>query len=124
MISFHRLSGEAALSGTLKPRNPNGTTLYIRLNAACQRISAFLVLLSAVATIRSKMSKNRPVSEAVTALAGDDGASQQSCDATARGAAVVIHRRLWWVLLSFAPSSLLLGVINYITIEIAAVPLL
>lgn len=33
-------------------------------------------------------------------------------------------RRLWWVLLSFAPSSLLLGVTTYITTDIAAVPLL
>jgi SAM-dependent methyltransferase len=33
-------------------------------------------------------------------------------------------RRLWWVLLAFAPSSLLLGVTTYLSTDIAAVPLL
>ncbi len=35
-----------------------------------------------------------------------------------------VGQRLWWVLLAFAPSSLLLGVTTYITTDIAAVPLL
>jgi hypothetical protein len=33
-------------------------------------------------------------------------------------------RRLWWVLLAFAPSSLMLGVTQYLTTDIASVPLL
>jgi hypothetical protein len=32
--------------------------------------------------------------------------------------------RLWWVMLAFAPSSLLLGVTNYISTDIASIPLL
>jgi hypothetical protein len=39
-------------------------------------------------------------------------------------AAPTHSRRLWWVLLSFAPSSLMLGVTSYITTDLAAVPLL
>ena len=35
-----------------------------------------------------------------------------------------IGRRLRWLLLAFAPSSLMLGVTNYITTDIASVPLL
>ena len=34
------------------------------------------------------------------------------------------HERAWWLLLSFVPNSLLLGVTAYITTDIAAVPLL
>ena len=35
-----------------------------------------------------------------------------------------LNRRLRWLLLAFAPSSLMLGVTNYITTDIASVPLL
>jgi hypothetical protein len=38
--------------------------------------------------------------------------------------AVHWRRRFWWVLLAFAPSSLLLGVTEFITTDVAAVPLL
>lgn len=40
------------------------------------------------------------------------------------GAGVTFQQRLWWIVLSFAPSSLMLGVTTYITTDIAAVPLL
>lgn len=45
-------------------------------------------------------------------------------EGAAEGEALTVGRRLWWVLLSFAPSSLLLGVTTYITTDIASVPLL
>jgi hypothetical protein len=38
--------------------------------------------------------------------------------------AVNWRRRIWWVLLAFTPSSLLLGVTEFITTDVAAVPLL
>jgi pentatricopeptide repeat protein len=38
--------------------------------------------------------------------------------------ALTWRQRLWWLLWSFAPSSLLLGVTTYLTTDIAAVPLL
>jgi hypothetical protein len=37
---------------------------------------------------------------------------------------VAWRRRLWWVLLAFVPSSLVLGVTTYVTTDLAAVPLL
>jgi hypothetical protein len=37
---------------------------------------------------------------------------------------LTVNRRLRWLLLAFAPSSLMLGVTNYITTDIASVPLL
>jgi len=37
---------------------------------------------------------------------------------------LTITRRVWWILWSFAPSSLLLGITTYVTTDIAAVPLL
>ena len=40
------------------------------------------------------------------------------------GRHVTLRRRLWWVLLAFVPSSLVLGVTTYITTDLAAVPLL
>lgn len=36
---------------------------------------------------------------------------------------IALSRRLWWLLWSFAPSSLLLGVTTYITTDVASVPL-
>jgi SAM-dependent methyltransferase len=63
--------------------------------------------------------------------------SGQAAAATARGAAAsapgaatpAVHplslgQRLWWVLLAFAPSSLLLGVTTFLSTDIASVPLL
>jgi hypothetical protein len=44
--------------------------------------------------------------------------------AAARAAPVTLGQRLWWVLLAFAPSSLMLGVTTYLSTDIAAVPLL
>lgn len=38
--------------------------------------------------------------------------------------ALTVSQRLWWIMWSFAPSSLLLGITTYITTDIAAVPLL
>lgn len=35
-----------------------------------------------------------------------------------------VHRRMWWVLTAFVPSSLMLGVTTHITTNLAAVPLL
>ena len=37
---------------------------------------------------------------------------------------LTLDRRAWWVLLAFAPSSLLLGVTSYLSTDIASVPLL
>ena len=44
--------------------------------------------------------------------------------AATEGRPYSVNRRLRWLLLAFAPSSLMLGVTNYITTDIASVPLL
>lgn len=43
---------------------------------------------------------------------------------TAENAGISAGRRCWWVLLSFVPSSLMLGVTTHISTDLAAVPLL
>ena len=59
-------------------------------------------------------------------LAHRRGAATRSADpgVMADAPPLVWRQRLFWVALAFAPSSLLLGVTNYITTDIAAVPLL
>jgi hypothetical protein len=55
---------------------------------------------------------------------GTEAESQGPTFASGSHDTLNIRQRIRWVLLSFAPSSLLLGVTNYITTDIAAVPLL
>ncbi|MBM4276090.1 MAG: hypothetical protein FJ134_16790, partial [Deltaproteobacteria bacterium] len=45
-------------------------------------------------------------------------------DHTGAASPLTVNQRLWWIMWSFAPSSLLLGITTYITTDIAAVPLL
>lgn len=49
---------------------------------------------------------------------------READSAAAAAESLTVGRRVWWVLLAFAPSSLLLGVTSYITTDIASVPLL
>ncbi len=60
------------------------------------------------------------------ASSATDRASELSAAAgvDAGAQAVRWRSRLWWVLLSFAPSSLLLGVTTYLSTDVAVVPLL
>jgi hypothetical protein len=51
-------------------------------------------------------------------------ADQQITSVTTESDKLSLTRRLRWLLLAFAPSSLMLGVTNYITTDIASVPLL
>ncbi|MEE9543915.1 MAG: fused MFS/spermidine synthase, partial [Thermodesulfobacteriota bacterium] len=75
-------------------------------------VLAFMVALSAV-FIFLKNKKN------------ETGEALLNLDATEKRAKKTTNRvRLWWVVLAFAPSSLLLGVTNYISTDIASVPLL
>lgn len=58
--------------------------------------------------------------------AGPEAAGTRAAAASpqAGAAPVTLSQRFWWVLLAFAPSSLLLGVTSYISTDIASVPLL
>lgn len=81
---------------------------------------AVLIVLCAVAVRRSA---------ARTAAAPDAGGMAPAAPPLAEAAdrsepAPTIGRRLYWVALAFAPSSLLLGATTYVTTDIAALPLL
>ncbi len=54
----------------------------------------------------------------------DPDAGEAAGDSAELSGEVTARRRIWWILWSFAPSSLLLGVTTYLTTDIAAVPLL
>ncbi len=69
-----------------------------------------LIGLHAIILWRSRDSEKAVVAEAQSDEGVDDKPS--------------LNRRLRWLLLAFAPSSLMLGVTNYITTDIASVPLL
>ena len=59
-----------------------------------------------------------------TAVAGAAAPAAEVTVAIAPPARPHLWQRLWWIALSFVPSSLLLGVTTYATTDIAAVPLL
>ena len=73
-------------------------------------------LIAGCAVILWRSFKAKPLAPAPGATAASPAA------AVVEG--VTVGRRLWWVILTFAPSSLLFGVTTYITTDIAAVPLL
>ena len=85
-------------------------------------VLAVLIVLCAVVAVR------RSAARAEAAAPDADGmapAPPPSAEATEpSGSAPTIGRRLYWVALAFAPSSLLLGVTTYVTTDIAALPLL
>ncbi|HEX8686251.1 MAG TPA: fused MFS/spermidine synthase [Pyrinomonadaceae bacterium] len=78
---------------------------------------ALLVAACAAAALRA----GAPAADAEGAASAnkvDEGAREESVPR------VTWRRRLWWMLLAFAPSSLVLGVTTYVTTDLAAVPLL
>jgi hypothetical protein len=98
---------------------------------------AALVAACAVAALRARApvaANVAPVvADAAPVAAGDvdnvgGELSAEPSDEGARGPEeaprVTWRRRGWWVLLAFAPSSLVLGVTTYVTTDLAAVPLL
>jgi hypothetical protein len=58
-----------------------------------------------------------------SALPFDDFAGQVASENEPAQYAPDFSRRLWWILLSAVPSSLMLGVTSYITTDLAAIPL-
>ncbi len=69
-----------------------------------------LIMLSGIAIIINMRSKNKVLKEATV--------TQSTLQPVSMG------RRLYWLLMAFIPSSLMLGVTTYITTDIASVPLL
>ena len=74
---------------------------------------------------RRRREAERRADRGRTDAGGMAPAPPPSAEAAERsGRAPTIGRRLYWVALAFAPSSLLLGVTTYVTTDIAALPLL
>ena len=114
------LSYPALIEPRLRLRDA-GWLAQTRLWTLGYLLLAVLIVLCAVVAVRR--------SAARTAAAPDAGgmapAPPPSAEAAERsGRAPTIGRRLYWVALAFAPSSLLLGVTTYVTTDIAALPLL
>ncbi len=57
-------------------------------------------------------------------LRPEEEETKLSVDSNLKESSIPLKRRLYWILLSFIPSSLLFGVTSYITTEIAPTPLL
>lgn len=93
-------------------------------------------ILVAVCAVTALRRKHPPVTDvtAATAAPSDSGASGTSGDVpakfspelehSARGTQPVWRERLVWLALAFAPSSLLMGATEFITTDLASVPLL
>ena len=81
-------------------------------------------LLAALIVVCGVMLWRSPESRVTAGSAGDPANHATLPTPAATSGNLTVGRRLWWVLWSFAPSSLLLGVTTYLTTDIAAVPLL
>ncbi|MBI4355428.1 MAG: fused MFS/spermidine synthase [Candidatus Omnitrophica bacterium] len=81
--------------------------------------SCLIVLMSVCAFLvwRSGAAIRRPGSSSASAAAPVAGSIEHAGGPT-------VSRRLWWVLLSFVPSSYMLGVTTHISTDVAAIPLL
>jgi len=55
---------------------------------------------------------------------GGDGSAERSQAAGAGSGPISTRRRLRWIFLAFVPSSLMLGVTSYLTVDLAPIPLL
>jgi hypothetical protein len=89
-----------------------------------------LVFASAVMLWRSSPATATQQEEEEEILAGDPvsgGGSPQTSDASLTSVLSgrpTVWRRLWWVALTFVPSSLMLGVTAFVTVDITPIPLL
>ena len=98
-----------------------GWLAQTRLWALGYLLLAVLIVLCAVVAVRRSAARTAATPDA----GGMAPAPPPATEAVEwSGLAPTIGRRLYWVALAFAPSSLLLGVTTYITTYIAALPLL
>jgi len=94
-----------------------------RIWAAGYAVLMVLVGVCGFALWRLDRNKSKKSLPALPQLATSPADSLSS--SIEKGSAIPsIRRRLWWVLLAFVPSSLMLGVTNHISTDIASVPLL
>ena len=114
------LSYPALIEPRLRLRDA-GWLAQTRLWTLGYLLLAVLIVLCAVVAVRRSTARAAAASDA----GGMTPASPPSAEAAEPSrSAPTIGRRLYWVALAFAPSSLLLGVTTYVTTDIAALPLL
>lgn len=89
--------------------------------SAAYAATALLVVTCGVVSLRRAA---RPLSAASRGAAGAGAVGEPPHAYAAEPSAIGWRPRAWWVLLAFAPSSLLLGVTSYLSTDVAAVPLL
>jgi hypothetical protein len=107
------LGSLAALAGYLLVVEP-----YLRLaDQAWAWAGGYLVLTGFISACAVRLWRS-----GITSLEG--AASPSAGPQPANPGPKVWSQRFWWVLLAFAPSSLMLGVTTYLSTDIAAVPLL
>jgi SAM-dependent methyltransferase len=97
---------------------------YLRLHNQSWTWAGGYVLLVALVSLCGVMLWR--VSGQAAAATGQGAAALASSPGSATPAVspLTLSQRLWWVLLAFAPSSLLLGVTTFLSTDIASVPLL
>jgi hypothetical protein len=81
-----------------------------------------LLMGCAIVVIRAKPAKPTPHGDAPNA--GAMGASEPTRPASQAAAAPNGRTRIWWVFLSFVPSSMVLGTTQFLSTDIAAIPLM
>ena len=112
------LSYPALIEPRLRLRDA-GWLAQTRLWTLGYLLLAVLIVLCAVVAVRRSAAR----ATAETAAGGMAPAASAGAAGWSEPAPT-IGRRLYWVALAFAPSSLLLGVTTYVTTDIAALPLL
>lgn len=98
---------------------------YLRLGHQSWAWAGGYVLLVALISLCGVMLWRASASPAIAMPTNAAGARTHDRPGThAAASPLSLSQRAWWVLLAFAPSSLLLGVTTYLSTDIAAVPLL
>ena len=95
---------------------------YLRLHHQSWAWASGYVLLVALVSLCGVMLWR--VSGQAIAATGQGVAASGPGAATPAVSPLTLSRRVWWVLLAFAPSSLLLGLTTFLSTDIASVPLL
>ncbi len=97
---------------------------YLRLKDQALAWAGGYLALMGLIFICAVMLWRTPATLALESSPANPGASPGASSSPNNFGSITLGQRLWWVLLAFAPSSLLLGVTSYLSTDIAAVPLL
>jgi hypothetical protein len=98
---------------------------FLGLSAQSRALQAgYVVYAVLIGVCAATLLKKKPVVQAAVDVSIAPSGERDASDASGADGAARWRERLVWVGLAFAPSSLLLGATNYVTTDIASVPLL